>query len=676
VAGRGRFRALLPILAAIAVGSVACRPVPGVSDPVPDPALPEIRLERGAVARSEEREAARLLREAELAFAEGRRAEAAVLAGRIVEAFATTAASGPALWIRAQALGAPEQGASQGTALEDVERLLPLLGASDPRRPRAVLLRARILSEAGRTAEALAAALDLPPRDEVTTADFEWARTVAARLDRDAIEEVVAGATPGTPLSAPVLVALAGLRGADGDAPEAFEAARAALAAGAFGPDRTRADALLAGEGIAESTRLAERIPIATILPTSGSPALRRFAESVREGVLAAVTAAELDDRVEVEVYDDAGDAARVGALLGEIEGTEVFGIVGPLQDDALDAAALARSGEAPIVSPTAFTVPGVEGVYSLGNLDPQSARELAAWAASVGIRTVAMVHAADPASLEEAEIFRVAFEGAGGAVVQTLTYPPGQTFFQEQILAVAAARPEALVFPVAPSDVEALAPQVTFYGLDTLGIQVLGTAAWTDEGVRETVSARHLSGVVVASPDLTDRSGYDRFVEAYETRFRRTYLQDPGAEFGYDAASLLLEAARRGARSPRQMAERLEEVEEFAGATGLLSVEGGRLLRRHRVVCYEGADPVPIRPGRPLQRWRAYPMPTETTDTLPPGPGRRDGFACPGTPEARAADSVFFAEGGDTLYPELARIYRANDTLPRIELDRIVPGR
>ncbi len=664
VAGRGRIGVWLALL--LATTAIAgCQAVQGGPAAPTTPALPAIPLEREPVSRSDEREAADLLRQAEAALREGRTNDAAVTATTIVDDFPATGSAGAALWVRARALGTPDAGADQSIALADVERLLPLLGPDDPRRPDATLLRARILSEAGRSAEAVEAALGLGAEVPVRTEDFAWIRDVAARLELDELEAVTSAASSRAALAAPVWVALARSLGAQGAAPAAREAARTAIASGAFGPDLAAAEALLGGEGISADATLADRIPIAAILPNSGSPALRRFAEEVRDGVLAAVTAAELDDRAEVEIYDDGGDAGRAADLIGSIEAAGTFGVVGPLQDAPFGAAAAARSGGVPVVSPTAFLEPdGEDDVYSLGSLDPGSARTLAGWAAEVGISTVTMLHPSDDASLEEARLFREVFEAAGGAVVQQLTYAPGLTFFEEQILGAVRSGAEALVLPVPPSDVEALAPQITFYGVDTLGIQVLGTAAWTDAGVREAVATRHLSGVVVASPDLENPEGWDRFVQAYETRFRRTLVAPGGAPAGYDAAALLLEAAQSGARSPSQLADALEDIRDFPGATGVLSVVDGRIVRRHDVLCYAGEDPISIEGLRPVQRWRAYPVPADTTETRPPGPGRRDGFACPGTPAADSASTRFFREGGDGIHPDLVPHYRASDAL------------
>ena len=80
-------------------------------------------------------------------------------------------------------------------------------------------------------------------------------------------------------------------------------------------------------------------------------------------------------------------------------------------------------------------------------------------------------------------------------------------------------------MLPLPERDVELMAPQVTFYGLDSLEIRVLGTAGWTDEEMLARVATRHTDGVVAASPQPPDgeSAGYRRFVDAYEAYHQRT---------------------------------------------------------------------------------------------------------------------------------------------------------
>ncbi len=89
------------------------------------------------------------------------------------------------------------------------------------------------------------------------------------------------------------------------------------------------------------------------------------------------------------------------------------------------------------------------------------------------------------------------------------------------------------------------------------------------------------------------DSPGYARFREAFESHFRRT-LVSPVPALGYDAALLLLEATRNGARSPADVRDALERVRDLEGATGTFSVVDGRVVRRTHIVQIEHGTLIP----------------------------------------------------------------------------------
>ena len=96
----------------------------------------------------------------------------------------------------------------------------------------------------------------------------------------------------------------------------------------------------------------------------------------------------------------------------------------------------------------------------------------------------MAIIHAAFGSSADEAAVFAETFEALGGSVLRYFPYEPGATFWESQILGAADLLPDALVLPVPAEDIPGIAPQVTFFGLDTLGIRILGTGGWTDPRV------------------------------------------------------------------------------------------------------------------------------------------------------------------------------------------------
>ena len=97
-----------------------------------------------------------------------------------------------------------------------------------------------------------------------------------------------------------------------------------------------------------------------------------------------------------------------------------------------------------------------------------------------------------------------------------------------------------------AAEDVEFVAPQVIHYGLDTLAIDILGTSAWTDPRVLETVSVRHTTGVVATAPVGREAGseGQLRFQEAYEEYFQRSLISSTPAVAPFRTATPL--SARR----------------------------------------------------------------------------------------------------------------------------------
>src|SRR5690606_1685628 len=109
----------------------------------------------------------------------------------------------------------------------------------------------------------------------------------------------------------------------------------------------------------------------------------------------------------------------------------------------------------------------------------------------------------------------------------------------------------DAVVLPLPAEDVATLAPQITFFGLDTLDIRVLGTGRWTRPEVLDQVAERRTSGVVAVAPAAAGAAeGTETLTRAYGSLFRRT-LRSPVPAVGFGAAWRLLSALRAGARTP-----------------------------------------------------------------------------------------------------------------------------
>jgi len=584
--------------------------------PVVEQSYPDPVIEPGPVGAGQEERAALLYSRARDALQSGRAPEARVLATEIVESYPSSSVSGRGLWLLAQSALAEGQHA---VADQAAERWAGLLRPDDPRMDEARLLQAEAMSGAGDQAARMRRLLSIGPdaRGELRAAALAAARQAASELRSSELESVLDGARMDGLIRPVVMVRLAGLLASAGRESEARAIAGDALAAGATGVDALVAEDILGGGDPGFREPYGD-FRFATVLPEGGSPTFRDFSMLIAEGVeVAAATWLGEEASVGVDARDDAGDPLLAAELVRELDTGDVLGAVGFLEEGALEAAGAERSGPFPLVSPTARTAVG-EGLYTLAGADPQAAMEVARYVARSGFRRVAVLHSQAPESAEEALAFQTAVQELGVPVDGVYSYPAGATFFGAEIrsardgLRAAEIRalglgPEdtlhvedldkvALFLPVPAEDVELLAPQVTFYGLDTLAIEVLGTSGWTDPETLEAVDNRHTTGVVATAPvgGEADSPGFQRFREAYESHFQRSLTSRVPA-LGYDAAILLLEAAREGGNSRSRLWAALERIEGLEGATGVYSVREGRVLRQTRLVLIEHGALLPI---------------------------------------------------------------------------------
>ena len=148
-------------------------------------------------------------------------------------------------------------------------------------------------------------------------------------------------------------------------------------------------------------------------MPQSGSPYLRQYADLVLEGIrLAAEHEGGPGQRpVEVVIVDDGGDPARAAERIRELEQRGAVGVVGPLLESGIVAAARARTDSALVlISPTAPEIgQPLSNVYSLVAGDTRGAEALAAYAGRTGLRNVALLYPRTRAYQAQAQAFAAA---------------------------------------------------------------------------------------------------------------------------------------------------------------------------------------------------------------------------------------------------------------------------
>ena len=594
------------------------------AEPDPDPVEPAI--EEGSYTAAQEAEVALLLAQAQAALEQEDFELAEERALEVEVEYGAAPGSVYALWIRARAaegLGKPEE------SLEAVRRFRTYLTEGDERVAEMALVEGDALQALGRTAEAVAAWLP-GPDEPLSEESLSRVEDHVEELTESELSELIESEEG---LVAPVLAELAFRQYAFGVAGAARRTAARALDYGATGRAQGLAEGVLAGD-VGEFLVVTR---IGAILPTSGSPSLRQFADGIQEGIRVALQmfgqAEGIRAATELVIQDSGGDIIGARIAFSAMEASEVLGVIGPLQEGALAEVAGRVQGPLAVISPTSPVVPeGSTGVYSLSSADPGAARALARYAISSDLYTAVVVYPESTDGAYEARAFSEAFQSSGGLILGEISYPTGATFFEEQLRQAEALLPDVLVLPLPARDVELFAPQVTFFGLDSLEIRILGTNGWSEEAMLSRVDTRHTNGVVTASPQPVEGEleGYLRFVEAYESYYQRT-LPDLVPALGYDAAALLLEAIRRGASTPGDLLETLEAMPGFSGATGRLFVDDGRVVRDHFVGCLQDRQVLNLAEGARADPILMPPLPDPETDSIPGGAlDRVVGFRCP----------------------------------------------
>ncbi len=555
--------------------------------PGPDSGVPLVPpLAEGSISPREARMAEDLLERARDSLGAGSLDAALAAAREVVLSYPRAPGSGEALGIVARALVEMGMGGEGADAALDFARLL---GPSHPRLPEALLLRARGLGLMGEGAAGIRSLHDFPASapDSLLVRGRSLVRELIPGVAPAALQELAEGFPLSNPVRGLLAAELAVSLYLRGEMAEAERWAQAALA----GPVEEREERLARGVLDRRLEEVLGRpVVLGAILPRSGvSPGQLQYGEWVYEGIQVALE--EFKDRlrrpVRLEVVDDQGQPSggRNGARA--LEGLGAMGVVGPLTQEILIEAGKGRSGALPIISPFAFMPQGEStGVLSLSGPDPAGARLVARYAWELGVKRVVVARPSTQEAGADARAFADEFEGLGGVLSREVVFDSGATFFQKEFREVETLSPDGLFLPLSPREIQLLAPQVTFYGLDTLGIQLLGTSGWTDDLVVLGVDSRHTDGVIAATTRRAqeESEAFQAFRTAYESFFQKTLRSELPA-FGYDAAALFLSALEQGPRTPEELQEALNRIQGFPGATGPITIEGGRILREPRLV-------------------------------------------------------------------------------------------
>jgi branched-chain amino acid transport system substrate-binding protein len=184
------------------------------------------------------------------------------------------------------------------------------------------------------------------------------------------------------------------------------------------------------------------------------------------------------------------------------------------------------------------------------------------------------------PGSLQA---LRMEVEAWDGRVLASEAYVADSTTFAAQIMALAAAEPEAvIVFSDGPRTVLQIAPQLVYYGLRRW--VTAGDANWSDPTVLRRLDPSYSDHRLVGTylDQMSPGTPWQEFKAAYEAKYRKSLPDNMFAALGFDAMNLILSGIPEAEPHRRGSIGRAVRRGVHPGATGDLSVDlGTGALRR-----------------------------------------------------------------------------------------------
>ena len=296
-----------------------------------------------------------------------------------------------------------------------------------------------------------------------------------------------------------------------------------------------------------------------------------------------------LGRQVRVIVEDDQGrpeeavtvvtkliNSDRVVALLGEVASS-----------NSMAAAPVAQQAGIPMISPSS-TNPAVtqfgDYIFRVCFIDPFQGFVMAKFATgTLAMNQIAVLRdVKSDYSMGLADVFIEEFGKLGGTIVADESYSQGDTDFSAQLTSIRARNPQAIYVPGYYTEVGLIARQAKSLGITA---PLLGGDGWDSPALTE-IGGEALNGSYLSNHySVEDPSpAIQKFVADYRAKYGET--PDALAGLAYDSAMLLFDAMRRaGTTEPAAVRDALAATQDFAGVTGMITLDENRNAIKPAVV-------------------------------------------------------------------------------------------
>lgn len=294
--------------------------------------------------------------------------------------------------------------------------------------------------------------------------------------------------------------------------------------------------------------------------------------------------------KIDIVIEDDRGSpevAAQLTAKL--IDQDKVIAIIaGGTSGISRAAAPKAQSSHVPLISPSS-TDPAVtqtgDYIFRACFVDSFQGEVMASFAANTlkAQKAAILFDFNSPYGRGLTEYFELSFAKLGGLIVTKQSYTQGDADFKGQLSSIRLAEPDVIYIPGYYGDVAVIAKQARMLGLTQ---PLLGGDGW-DAPELWQLGGDALNGAYISTHYSIDDPSppIQAFVESYKQRYGNL-LPDAHAALAYDASRLLADAiTRAGTTDSGKLREELAQTKNFAGVTGVISMDGDRNAVKPAVV-------------------------------------------------------------------------------------------
>jgi branched-chain amino acid transport system substrate-binding protein len=311
------------------------------------------------------------------------------------------------------------------------------------------------------------------------------------------------------------------------------------------------------------------------------------FGLSAKNGVLMA--AEEINQAgginghmIDIVIEDDKGSPEEAAQVTGKlIDRYKVIAIIGAgASGNSLAAAPRAQSAHVPLIAPSS-TNPAVtqagDYIFRACFIDAFQGEVMAKFAANTlkAKKAAIMLDFNSPYSRGLTEFFESSFTKLDGEIVVKQSYQQGDADYRGQLSLIKAANPDVIYIPGYYGDVAIIARQARQLGLT---MPLLGADGWDapelwelgGDALNDSYISNHYSA---DDPSET----IQKFVHGYRQRYGNL-TPDAHAALAYDALRFLAEAIQKAETTEGpKLRDALAETRNFAGVTGIISMDGNR---------------------------------------------------------------------------------------------------